>query len=275
MAEPHFVEANGLRFAYFTEGDGPLALLLHGFPDTPHTWSHLRPALVARGYRVVAPFMRGYSPTGIPQRDTDMETLARDVLALIEAVGEKRALVIGHDWGAIAAYGATALGPDRVEKLVTIAIPHPAAWKRRPGRMWAARHFVENKLPGAAARFARNDFAALRALYQRWSPTWDVPPAELDAARACFADRRSLDAAFGYYRTLPLVTGIAAFLRTKIAVPTIAFSGLDDPMARPPDYEEARTMFTGSYVVETMPGGHFMHREHPDELARRLFGHLP
>lgn len=274
MAEPHFVEANGLRFAYFTEGDGPLALLLHGFPDTPHTWSHLRPALVARGYRVVAPFMRGYSPTGIPQRDTDMETLARDVLALIEAVGEKRALVIGHDWGAIAAYGAAALAPERIEKLFSIAIPHPASWRRRPGPMWAARHFVENKLPGAAARFARNDFAALRAIYARWSPTWNVPDSELAAARACFADRKSLDAAFGYYRSLSLF-GAPAFLRKAIAVPTVAFSGFDDPMARPPDYEAARVLHSAKYVVATMRGGHFMHREFPDELSGLLFEHLP
>lgn len=273
MGELRHIEVNGLRFAYFEEGEGPLALLLHGFPDTPHTWSHLRPTLAARGYRVVTPFMRGYAPTEIPKRDTDMETLAHDVLGLIDALGSKHALVIGHDWGAIAAYGAATLGPQRVSKLVTIAIPHPRVWKPTPSRAWAARHFVENRLPGAASRFAKNDFAALRALYARWSPTWDLPSSELDAVKACFADRRSLDAAFGYYRTFWFRP--PPHFRAHVEVPTIAFSGHDDPMAKLADYENARPIHTREYVIESMPGGHFMHREHPDELARRLFEHLP
>src|ERR1700683_2871540 len=105
----HFVDANGLNFAYLEEGSGPLVLMLHGFPETPHTWDDLRPRIAAKGYRAVSPFMRGYHPTAIPDRDADQETLARDVLALIVALGEKSAIVVGHDWGATAAYGAATL----------------------------------------------------------------------------------------------------------------------------------------------------------------------
>ncbi|MGA7050004.1 MAG: alpha/beta hydrolase, partial [Mycobacterium sp.] len=168
----NFVEANGLRFAYLEEGSGPLVLLLHGFPDTAHTWDELRPRIAAKGYRAVSPFMRGYAPSGIPDRDTDQETLARDALALIEALGASEAIVIGHDFGAAAAYGAAGLGPDRVRKLITIAIPHPAALKPSPKKLWGVRHFAIYKLPGAPKRFAHNDFAALPAIYRRWSPTW-------------------------------------------------------------------------------------------------------
>src|SRR5262249_8683386 len=110
----HYVEANGLRFAYLEEGSGPLVLMLHGFPDTAHTWDDLRPRIAANGYRAVSPFMRGYSTSGIPDRDPDQETLARDPLALIEALGAREAIVIGHDWGASAAYGGAALGPEQV-----------------------------------------------------------------------------------------------------------------------------------------------------------------
>ena len=157
----NFVDANGLRFGYLEEGSGPLVLLLHGFPDTAHTWDELRPRIAAEGYRAVSPFMRGYSPSGIPDRDTDQETLARDPLALIEALGARDAIVIGHDFGASAAYGAAALSPDRVKKLFAIAIPHPATLKPSPKKLWGARHFAVYKLPGAPERFARNDFAAL------------------------------------------------------------------------------------------------------------------
>src|ERR1700690_4202016 len=128
----HFVDANGLKFAYLEEGSGPLVLLLHGFPDTAHTWDDLRPRIAAKGYRVVSPFMRGYRPSGIPDRDADQETLARDALALIDALGEKSAAVVGHDWGAAAAYGAAALDPGRVNKLISVGIPHPATLRPTP-----------------------------------------------------------------------------------------------------------------------------------------------
>src|SRR5271168_3195362 len=112
----HFVDANGLNFAYLENGSGPLVLMLHGFPDTAHSWDDLRPRLAARGYRAVSPFMRGYHPTAIPTRDADAATLAADVLALVKALGETRAIVVGHDWGAAAAYGAAALAPDAIAK---------------------------------------------------------------------------------------------------------------------------------------------------------------
>jgi len=266
------VDANGLRFAYLEEGSGPLVLLLHGFPDTPHTWDDVRPRLAAKGYRAVSPFMRGYCPTGIPDRDADQETLARDALALIEALGEREAIVIGHDWGAAAAYGAAALRPDRVRKLVVVAIPHPATLKPTLRKLWGVRHFAVYKLPGAPNRFAKNDFIALRAIYRRWSPTWDPPPSEFAAIRACFSNRDSLHAAFGYYRALSLRPPI--HLLQPIAVSTIAFAGLDDPVTEPADYRRAARMFKKDYVVEEVRGGHFLHREHPEVFAERLLSHL-
>src|ERR1700761_95110 len=146
MADPiRYVDANGLRFAYLEEGSGPLVLLLHGFPDTAHTWDDLRPRIAADGYRAVSPFMRGYHPTAIPDRDTDQETLARDPLALIDALGARDAIVIGHDWGASAAYGAAALGPDRGRNFSAIGIPPPAALKPPPKKFGGARHFAAYK----------------------------------------------------------------------------------------------------------------------------------
>ncbi|OMC56307.1 hypothetical protein A5747_09715 [Mycobacterium sp. IS-836] len=267
-----FVEANGLKFAYLEEGSGPLVLMLHGFPDTAHTWDDLRPRIAAGGYRAVSPFLRGYHPSAIPDRDTDQETLARDPLALIEALGARDAVVIGHDWGASAAYGAAALGPERVTKLIVMAIPHPATLKPSPKKLWGARHFVAYKLPGASNRFARNDFAALPAIYRRWSPAWNPDPEEFDAVRACFSNRASLNAALGYYRKLSPIP--SASLRARITVPTVVFAGLDDPVLEPSDYRSAAQMFDNEYVVEEVPGGHFMHREHPEVFAERLLAHL-
>lgn len=274
MATPElqYVDANGLRFAYLSQGTGPLVLLLHGFPDTAHTWDDVRPQLAAKGYRAVSPFLRGYAPTAIPQRDADQETLGRDAGALIAALGESSAVVIGHDFGATAAYGAAALFPNQVRKLITLAIPHPAALRPTPGKLWGVRHFMAYKLPGAAGRFAANDFAALPAIYRRWSPTWNPPAEEFAAVRQCFQDRASLNAAFGYYRALTV--NPPAYLKTKITVPTVAFVGLDDPVADPDDFRYAAKMFASDYVIEQIPGGHFLHREHPKIFTERLLAHL-
>jgi pimeloyl-ACP methyl ester carboxylesterase len=266
------VEANGLRFAYLEEGEGPLVLLIHGFPDTAHTWDDVRPRLAAKGYRAVSPFTRGYAPTAIPDRDADAKTLATDVVALIEALGEKSAIVIGHDWGAAAAYGAASLAPGRVSALFVLAIPHPATLRPAPSKVWGVRHFLTYKLPGAAARFAANDFAALRQIYRRWSPAWTPEDSEFDAVRTCFAQPGSLDAAFGYYRALSFLP--PDFLTTQISVDTVVFAGLHDPLADPSDYRRGARMFTGKYVVEEVPGGHFLHREHPEAFATRLLAHL-
>jgi pimeloyl-ACP methyl ester carboxylesterase len=266
------VSANGISFAYLEEGTGPLVLLLHGFPDTAHTWDDVRPKIAARGYRAVSPFMRGYRPTEIPKEDADAETLSRDALALIEALGEKQAILVGHDWGASAVYGATSIDATRVSKLIAIAIPHPTTLVPTPRKVWGVRHFLAYKMPGAAKRFAADDFAALRAIYKRWSPTWNPTDAELAPIRECFGDRASLEAAMGYYRALAFTP--PAFMRSPVATPAVVFSGTDDPNVDLADYKRGQRMFTGDYTIEEMPGGHFMHREHPGVFAERLLAHL-
>ena len=269
-----FVEANGLRFAYLAEGSGPLALLVHGFPDTAHTWDDVLPRLAARGYRAVAPWTRGYHPTEVPAKDADGRTLAEDVLGLIDALGEgEPAILIAHDWGASAAYGAVSLAPEKIAKLFIVAIPHPAAIKASLSKVWGVRHFFAYKMPGAAGRFAADDFAALPAIYKRWSPAWSPPASEFDAVRESFSNRASLEAAFGYYRKLELSP--PKYLRTKIGVDTVCFAGTDDPIISPADYHGAARMFTGDYTVEEMPGGHFLHREHPERFAELLLEHVP
>jgi pimeloyl-ACP methyl ester carboxylesterase len=153
-----FVVANGLRFAYLTAGTGPLVVLAHGFPDSPHTWDRAIVALAEAGYRAAAPFMRGYYPTAIPDdRVYDSDTLGRDVIGIIDALGETSATVVGHDWGASAAYSAAALHPDRVRQLVTFAIPHPQTLKPTPSLLWKIRHFGSLRRAGAGAMLRAND----------------------------------------------------------------------------------------------------------------------
>jgi pimeloyl-ACP methyl ester carboxylesterase len=267
--KPRFVDANGLRFGYLEQGTGPLVLLVHGFPDTAFTWDRALPALAEAGYRAVAPFTRGYAPTEIPKDGAyDTDTLGKDVISLILALGADAAVVVGHDWGASAGYAAAAMAPERVRLLVTMAIPHPRAITPTPALMWRVRHFATLRRAGAAERIRRADFALVDELWHRWSPAWkNIPPAEMEATKAALREPGSLEAALGYYRALSL--RMPASHKLPITVPTVAFAGEHDIIA-PRAFEKARVCFTGSYEVVQMPGGHFMHREHPDHFLREL-----
>lgn len=270
------IEANGLRFAYFEQGSGPLVLLLHGFPDTAYTWDAVLPALAEAGYRAVAPFMRGYAPTEIPaDGDFSAEALAKDAIGLIGALGGGPAIVVGHDWGASAAYSAATLGPEHIRLLVTMAIPYPGAITPTPKLVWTLRHFFTLRKKNAAAAVEKNDFAYVDELYRRWSPAWkDIPASETARVKAVFREPGCTKAACAYYRVQGL--RVPKSQKLPITVPTIAFAGEHDNI-HPRTYEKARHKFKASYEVVQVPGGHFMHREHPEpfrsELVRVLRDH--
>jgi pimeloyl-ACP methyl ester carboxylesterase len=269
-ADTHKVQARGLDFAYLQWGtEGPLLLAVHGFPDTARTWDCIGPALAADGYRVVAPFTRGYAPSTVPPDGRyDSDTLGDDLVALIEALGASSAIVMGHDWGAAAAYSAAARHPEQVQALITAAIPHPAAIWPRPRLLWAVRHFLALRLPGAAARFAADDFAGLRTLYERWSPTHDWPDTEMEEARNSFSAPGSLYAALGYYRALSPRPPPGH--RTQISVPTLIIGGRDDGIVTAADFASSSSRFSGPVDIEMLPGGHFLHREHPGPFLAAL-----
>ncbi len=268
------VQANGVKFAYLEEGAGPLVLLLHGFPDTAHTWDAVRPALAKAGYRAVSPFMRGYFPSEVPADGRyDGDTLGRDVLALIDALGEKSAIVVGHDWGAGAAYSAASMGPPKVRFLATVAIPHPAVMKPSLRIIWGGRHFITLRLRGAEAKMHANDFAHVDELVKRWSPAWNVPDNETRAVKQAFQEPGCLNAALGYYRAVN-VRPPPSHLKV-IDVPTVAFAAADDGVLVTADYERARKWFSGRYDVVVLPGGHFLHREHPQRFIEELLRVLP
>lgn len=266
---PKHVDANGLRFAYLERGTGPLVLLVHGFPDTAYTWDRTLEAVAGAGYRAVAPFTRGYAPTEIPADGAyDTDTLGKDLVALILALGADAATIVGHDWGASAAYSAAAVAPERVRLLITLAIPHPRSITPTPRLLWKVRHFAALRRAGAAERMRRDNLAYVDELWRRWSPAWtDVPASETAAVKAAFAEPGCLEAALGYYRALS--ARLPASHRLPITVPAVAFAGEHDMIA-PRAFEKARRCFSGPYEVVQVPGGHFLHREHPEHFTREL-----
>jgi pimeloyl-ACP methyl ester carboxylesterase len=121
-----FIEANGIRLRIAEDGRGPLVLLLHGWPESWYSWRHQLPALAAAGYHAVAPDMRGFGGSDKPAAvaEYDIQHLTADVVGIIDALGEKNAVVVGHDWGAIVAWHCLLLHPSRFTALVAMSVPY-------------------------------------------------------------------------------------------------------------------------------------------------------
>jgi len=206
------VRANGLDFGLLEAGSGPLALCLHGFPDTAHTWRHLLPVLAGAGFHAVAPFMRGYAPTAVPADGAyQLGALIADAVALHEILGGGGdAVLIGHDWGAETAYGAAALAPDRWRRLVTLAVP-PAALDPvlfsdyEQLKRFFYLFLFRDPLGFADALVASDAMSFLDRLWHDWSPGYDAGD-DLARVKDSLREPANLAAAIGYYRA----TGAAA-----------------------------------------------------------------
>lgn len=284
------VQANGLRFHYLEIGEGPLALCLHGFPDSPWTYRHLLPELAKAGYRAVAPFMRGYAPTEVPADGRyHTSSLAADVVALHGALGgDAHAVLIAHDWGSVAAYGGAALEPARWRRCVIMNVPPLAVFGqlafrydqiKRSFYFWFFQMHVSNTVVPA------DDLAFIDGLWADWSPGYDAKE-ELPRVKACLRNPANLQAALGYYRALfdPVRFGSPEEMKEQGAVwgrplpqPTLYLHGAQDGCIAL-DVEAAKEVpaFLGpGSKVERIEGvGHFMLVERPAEVNGRILQFL-
>lgn len=281
------VTANGLRVAYLEQGpqDGPLALCLHGFPDHAHTWRHLLPALAQAGYRAVAPWTRGYAPTEVPpDRATPPARLTADVNALHRVLGgDERAVVIGHDWGAVFAARAARAAPGRWRSVVTMAVPPELVFRHHPpdaAQAWRSWYMVLAQLPRAERAFLRDDLALVEQLWRTWSPGYEPDPDDLARLKATLSDPGVLRAALSYYRGYALE---AVGVRRRSAPgplpprqPHLVLHGADDGCIGA-DYARwsAPLLPHPASRVEVLTGrGHFLHLEDPEQVADLVLDHL-
>ncbi len=286
--EPLEIAARGLRFPALSCGTGPLVLCLHGFPDTRNSFRHLLPALARAGYRAVAPALRGYDPACMPAnlRDAHALEVARDALALIEALRAPRAHLVGHDWGAVSSYLAAALAPERWCSVTTLAIPHPLGivenLLRLPRQLRHSWYMLFFQLPRVSERAAAAfDFALIEQLWRTWSPSYRATEDDLAPLKRAFRQPDVLPAALAYYRNMfalaePPARESLALLRTPITPPVLALSGMEDGCIDTRMY--ALAMDAGrfsSVIVEQLSGlGHFMHLEDPARLGARIVAWL-
>lgn len=267
----------GQGYVVSQAGAGPDIVLLHGFPDTPYSWQEIEATLVGAGWRVTVPWLRGYHPdTIVPGRRYDPETLGRDALGLLDAIGIDSAVLFGHDWGAALTYMAASLEPSRVRAIVTSGIPHPRVLQRTPEALWSVRHFLALKLPWAAWHCRRNDYSYLDTLYRRWSPDWSGAERNetLHNAKQALSSPATLDGAISYYRDLPLGPKPSPALARVGAVPGLIIGG-DHALGQTKLFESTAALLpqpSRALIVEGT--GHWPHRERTDVVLPELLGFL-
>jgi pimeloyl-ACP methyl ester carboxylesterase len=276
------VRANGLRFAALAAGpaDGPLVVCHHGFPDSAWTWRLLLPALAGAGFRAVAPWMRGYAPTDVPADGSyGVGALAADMCALHEALGgDERAVLVGHDWGAIGAYAAAAHAPERWRRLVTMAVPPTAAIGMK---LFAYEQLKRSfyiflfQTPLAELAVGADDLAFVEGLWRDWSPGYDASE-DLPAVKDALRGPANLGAAIGYYRAMlgttppdPAYAAQAAAASSTPPQPTLYLHG-DRDGCLDPDVAAGAEQFLspGSRAEVVADAGHFLHVERPDVVNK-------
>jgi pimeloyl-ACP methyl ester carboxylesterase len=265
-----FVVANGLRFAYLERGRGPLVLLLHGFPDNAETYVDLMEDLAAAGYRAVAPYLRGYAPTEIPEDGAfDPRTLAQDVAGLIGALEPGgRAHLVGMDWGGTSIQAAVVHCPELIASAVIMNAAHPATLGRfatDPDQVRQVFHFWFFQTDVAAQALAAGDLAMVSYLWRLWSPDHDPGP-HLDSVRATLEAPGVLPAALAYYGALYEAAQERTFPLGPVRVPTLSVFGASDPTAKHAALEAP--FFQGPYRRVELEGvGHWPHLERPAEVS--------
>ena len=277
------IDARGLSFPALSCGSGELVLCLHGFPDSPRTFRHQLPAFAAAGYRAVAVTLRGYAPSCLaPLEDCNALEVARDAVAIVQALGATRAHLVGHDWGAVAAYLAAALSPSTWTSVSTIAVPHPLALQHAlphvPRQLRLSRYILLFQLPGAERLLRARAFALLLKLWRDWSRDFAAPVEELEAMVDTFRVPGIAEAALAYYRNLLARGSLSSrasrelLKGTRIEPPTLAITGARDGCidTRTYDYAMDERYFRKVMVERVQTGGHFVHQESPERVNELL-----
>jgi len=280
------ITANGYDFTFLETGKGPMVLFLHGFPDNPYSFKSQMIELAKAGYHCVAPYKRGFTPGDTIVNPIQHSSLyTQDVLALIDAFKENQVILVGHDWGAGAAYGVSKFAPEKVKALITMAVPLSPAFftsytdnLKQMKRSWYLFYFQS---PYAYAAFKKNDYAMIDTLWKDWCPNWENYSAEIESVKETYRKTGSVECAVDYYRqsfgnytvTDPALKKIeAAFSDGKpFTIPTLYLHGQNDGCIGVENVEGMQYLFSNKFEKYIIPdAGHFIQMEKPEIVSKYM-----
>jgi pimeloyl-ACP methyl ester carboxylesterase len=268
--EHGYAENGDVRIHYATLGEGPLVVMIHGFPDFWYTWRHQMEGL-ADDFQVVAIDQRGYNLSSQPEgiESYDMRLLVEDVVAVIRHLGRERATIVGHDWGGAVAWNVAFTHPEVVDELVILDLPHPRsmarAWATNPDALAAtayARAFREGSPEDPDIFFG---YPMTPQTLSGWVTDPDARPHYVEAF-----ERSDFDAMLAYYKrnypdlwsgAVPDV-GIAAVDPPRIEIPTLLFHGLQDQALHSDGLNDTWDWIDADLTLVTVPdAGHFIQQD--------------
>jgi pimeloyl-ACP methyl ester carboxylesterase len=269
LVEGKTYRVNGLTMNVLVEGEGPAVLLVHGFPDSIALWRHQIPALVAAGYRVIAPDLRGFGLTESPAEVEGyaIENHVADLVALLDTLGVAQVRLVGHDWGAVAGWLLAGQHPERVERYVAVSVGHPQAYVQASPTQWIKAYYILFfQLRGLSEwLLMRDDWWLLRQLLH------DEP--ELERWQADLSRPGRLTAALNIYR--------ANFTRMfqdwpGVSVPVMGVWGEDDVALTEEQMTGSAQFVTGPWRYETLGNrsGHWLMLNAPERFNALLLDYF-
>lgn len=289
--EHRLVPANGARFHVAELGQGPMVLLLHGFPEFWWAWRAQLPALAEAGYRAVAMDLRGYGGSDKPPHGYDTFTLAADAASVIRSLGAEDAVVVGHGWGGWIGWSMPSMQPAVTRAVAALGMPHPLAWRRAsyadPAQVRANGYLAGLQRPFVPERRLSRNSTYVEGFLRRWAaPDGGWPPPDVVER---YAHAMGLPfvahSAAEYYRWLvrsQLRSDGRRFvnrLHRAVRVPVLQLHGEQDGAFVPSAAAGSGGYVTGPFNQRFLRGaGHFLPEEAPDEVNRRLvdwLGALP
>jgi pimeloyl-ACP methyl ester carboxylesterase len=309
-----YIQAGGLRMHIAEAGEGPLVLLLHGFPESWYSWRHQLTALAQAGYHAVAPDQRGYCATGPPGSaehpaqvsDYTMLHLTGDVLALMDALGEDQAVVAGHDWGAPVAWHCGLFRPDRVRGVIALSVPYRPRGSAAPiatlrSQLGESFYMVYFQQPGVAdAELSRDPAVTFRKVL--WSLSGDAPGMTLIPAGGGFLDaagpepgalpawlteqdlaayveqyaQAGFTGPLNWYRNMDCNWELTgAWQHAPVLVPALFMTGDRDPVIAFVSTDGLAEVVPRLTKSVLLPGcGHWTQQERPSEVSAEMIGFL-
>lgn len=273
-----FLESNGINLHIAVAGpeDGPLVVLLHGFPEFWFGWKNQIQPLAEKGYRVVAPDQRGYNlsdkPEGIDNYTVDH--LRDDVIGIIEHFKKESAIVIGHDWGGAVAWHLAATHPEYVDKLIVLNIPHPKAMprvlKKNPLQWMKSSYIAFFQLPNLPEKaLGMGEFKAMRQSIEQTSKKNTFSPHEMEQYKAAWSQSDALTAMLNWYRAIRRGS-FRQIPETKIKVPVRIIWGLGDQFLSPMLAKESMSFCEEVNLAFVGEATHWIQHEQPDIVNRLI-----